>query len=119
MRLFNLSIFFQINMAPGIHIVKDLKEKLQNEFGVNVVEVILFGSRLTGKANEYSDYDVLIILSKKPSWDQKRKISEICYDIELQNDILIDSHILSESELHSLRGKQPIFQRAIRKGIHV
>lgn len=106
-------------MVPDIHIVKDLKEKLQNEFGVNILEVILFGSRLTEKANEYSDYDILIILNQKPTWNQKRKISEICYDIELQNDILIDSHILSESELHSLRGKQPIFQRAIRKGIHI
>lgn len=106
-------------MVLDIQIVKELKGKLQNEFGVNILEVILFGSRLSGETNEYSDYDILIILNQKPNWDQKRKISEICYDIELQNDILIDSHILSESELHSLRGKQPIFQSAIRKGIHV
>jgi predicted nucleotidyltransferase len=106
-------------MVSDIQIVKDLKEKLQNEFGVNVQDVILFGSRLSGKVAEFSDFDILVILKHKPDWSQKRKISEICYDIELENDILIDSHILSESELNTLRGKQPIFQRAIRKGIHV
>lgn len=106
-------------MVPYIHIVKDLKEKLQSEFGVNILDVILFGSRLSGRVVEFADFDILIILKHRPDWNQKRKISEICYDVELENDILIDSHILSESELNTLRGKQPIFQRAIRKGIHV
>ena len=106
-------------MGLDIEIVKDLKSKLRNEFGDIIQEVILFGSRLTGKVGEFSDYDVLIILKQKPDWTQKRKISEICYDIELKNDILIDLHILSESELQTLRGKQPIFQRAINKGIYV
>ena len=106
-------------MDLDIQIVIELKSKLRNQFGENIQEVILFGSRLNGKAREFSDYDVLIILKQKPDWAQKRKISEICYDIELQNDILIDSHILSEVELHTLRGKQPIFQSAIKKGIHV
>lgn len=106
-------------MVSDIQIVKDLKAKLLNEFGDNILEVILFGSRQTGNANRYSDYDILIILKLKPDWNQKRKISELCYEIELQNEVLIDSHILSETELQSLRGKQPIFQRAIRKGIHV
>jgi hypothetical protein len=58
-------------------------------------------------------------MKNKPDFQQKRKISEICYDVELQNDIIIDLHILSELELSSLRGKQPIFQKAIYKGIHV
>jgi predicted nucleotidyltransferase len=106
-------------MNLDIQIVLELKSKLRNQFGENIQEVILFGSRLKGKAGEFSDFDVLIILKHKPDWSQKRKISEICYDIELQNDILIDSHILSEVELHTLRGKQPIFQSAIQNGIHV
>jgi len=107
------------SMNLDIQIVLELKSKLRNQFGENIQEVILFGSRLKGKAGEFSDFDVLIILKHKPDWSQKRKISEICYDIELQNDILIDSHILSEVELHTLRGKQPIFQSAIQNGIHV
>lgn len=105
-------------MESDIQVIQDLKTKLQLEFGEKIKDVILFGSRSNGKIEEYSDYDILIILSQKPNWNQKRKISEICYDIELQYNILIDSHTLSETELNTLRGKQPIFQRAIRKGIY-
>ena len=106
-------------MELDIQLIKALKTKLQLEFGEKIKDVILFGSRSNGNAEEYSDYDVLIIMSQKPDWNQKRKISDLCYEIELQNEVLIDSHILSEPELQSLRGKQPIFQRAIRKGIYV
>ncbi len=106
-------------MTSDIQPVKQLKDQLQNELGDLILEVILFGSRSSGKANEFSDYDILIVISQKPTLLQKRKISEICYEIELQNEILIDSHLLTDMEIHSLRGKQPIFQKAIRKGIHV
>lgn len=106
-------------MTADIQILHELKRVLQMKFGEDIQEVILFGSRITGDATEFSDYDILIILKQKPDRNQKRKISEICYDIELQNEILIDTHIISEAELNTLRGKQPIFQRAIRKGIHV
>jgi len=105
-------------MESDIQVIQDLKTKLQLEFGEKIKDVILFGYRSNGKIEEYSDYDILIIFSQKPNWNQKRKISEICYDIELQYNILIDSHTLSETELNTLRGKQPIFQRAIRKGIY-
>ncbi|MDP3642996.1 MAG: nucleotidyltransferase domain-containing protein [Bacteroidota bacterium] len=106
-------------MVKDIQIIKKLKDELQDVLGDLVLEVILFGSRSTEIADEFSDFDVLIILKQEPDWNQKRKISEICYDIELQSDILIDSHILSVSEVGTLRGKQPIFQRAILEGIHV
>jgi len=109
----------QFTMVPDLQIVKELKDKLRDEYENDILEVILFGSRCSGMPSEYSDYDILIILNQIPDRNRKRRISEICYDIELQNNILIDSHILSEAELNSLRGKQPIFQNAIRKGIYV
>ena len=106
-------------MKSEIQILQELKRKLRERFGENIQDAILFGSRVSGNANEFSDYDILIIVKQKPDWQQKRIISGICYDIELENNILIDSHLISEQELNSLRGKQPIFQKAIRKGIHV
>ena len=106
-------------MELDIQLIKELKTKLRLEFGEKIKDVILFGSRAKGTAEEFSDYDVLIVMRQSPDWNQKRKISETCYEIELQYNILIDSHLLSEAELNTLRGKQPIFQRAIRKGIYV
>lgn len=42
--------------------MRELKERLQSNFQL-VSEVILFGSRATGKAYEFSDYDILVIVS--------------------------------------------------------
>ena len=54
----------------------------------------------------------------KPDWRYEREISKVCYSIDLKYNIITDIHILSESELDTLRGKQPIFLNAINKGIY-
>jgi predicted nucleotidyltransferase len=98
-----------------------IRAKLLTEFGNDIKEVILFGSRAKGDATINSDYDILIILNKKDySWKYKYQINEVIYDLELENDIIIDSHILSDYEVNnSLRGSQPIFINAIDNGIYL
>ena len=79
-----------------------IRTKLLNEFGDEIKDVVLFGSRAKGISTINSDYDILIILSKKDyNWKYKYKINEVIYDIELENDIIIDSHILSEYEVNN------------------
>ncbi len=80
--------------------------------------MILFGSQASGTAAEYSDYDVLIITREKPDWRIEREISDICYEIELEHDIFIDTLIISEPELGTIRGKQPIYLNALKNGIY-
>jgi predicted nucleotidyltransferase len=105
-------------MTDNITILKDLKTHLKKHFGNEIKDVILFGSRISDAAGIDSDYDFLIILQKKPDWRKKRIISDICYDIDLRYNIITDIHVLSESEINSLRGKQPIFQNAIKGGLY-
>ena len=99
-------------------ILRDLKEALSGRFGKNVVDIILFGSQLSDKKSE-SDYDILILLKERPTWQIEREISDICYEIELKYGIMTDTHILCEEELNSPRGKQPVFANAISNGLHV
>lgn len=40
-------------------------------------------------------------------------MSDICYEIDLKYNIISDNHLMSESELLTLRGKQPIFVNEI------
>jgi predicted nucleotidyltransferase len=106
-------------MSTKTQIIKDLKKHLQKHIGDNVLEVILFGSQVSESNIEDSDYDILILLRDKPDWKLKRQISDYCYDIDLKYGIITDTHILADSEINTLRGKQPIFQKAILNGIHV
>jgi predicted nucleotidyltransferase len=99
-------------------ILKDLNHLLKSKFSDDLKDVVLFGSQLNGKAHRNSDYDILIILKQKADWITEREISDLCYEIELKYNIITDTHILGESELSTLRGKQPIFVNAISNGLH-
>jgi predicted nucleotidyltransferase len=99
-------------------ILRDLNQKLKLRFADNVKDVILFGSRAYGKAKKDSDYDILIIMKQSADWKIEREISDICYEIDLKYNIVSDTHVLSEFDFESLRGKQPVFVNALAKGIH-
>lgn len=99
-------------------VLHDLSTLLKNRFADNLKDVVLFGSHASGKAHSDSDYDFLIILKNQADWKIEREISDLCYEIDLKYNIITDTHIIGESELYKLRGKQPIFVNAISNGIH-
>lgn len=67
--------------------------------GLRLKGIYLFGSRAINKHNESSDYDVAIILNEKVDWKLKDKVREVIYDIMLNYDVVIDSHIYTEKEI--------------------
>lgn len=99
-------------------VLNDLSDLLKARFADNLKEVVLFGSRADGTAHKDSDYDFLIILKEKADWKTEREISDLCYEIDLKYNIVTDTHILSEEEFATLRGKQPIFVNALSNGLH-
>jgi predicted nucleotidyltransferase len=105
-------------MVDKIIILQDLKKLLQKKYAKAIHQVILFGSQAKGTATENSDYDILILLNNEYSQQDENTILDLCYDIDLKYNILIDAHLLSVKELSGLRGKQPIFTNAINSGIY-
>lgn len=105
-------------MKNKIEIIQQLKNALKLKYGNRIKDVILFGSQASGTAVEHSDYDILIITRAKQDWHFEREISDVCYDLELEHDIFIDTLNISEAELNTIRGKQPIYQNALKIGIY-
>jgi predicted nucleotidyltransferase len=102
------------------NILKKLKARLQHQFGNDVKDVILFGSRAAGTARKDSDYDVLVVLHHDYDRKFKDNLTDIVYDIELTYDVLIDIFLISTNELQfSLRGMQPVFVEAVKNGVYV
>jgi len=99
-------------------ILSEVKVLLKSRLSDNLRDVVLFGSQASGRQRKDSDYDILIVLKNKVDWREEREISDLCYDIELKYNIITDTHIISEPELSTLRGKQPIFINALEKGIY-
>jgi predicted nucleotidyltransferase len=69
--------------------------------GFNIIGLYLFGSRANNTFNEDSDYDIAIILKEEVDWRVKDKVSGVVYDIMLEHDIIIDSHIFTKNEIES------------------
>lgn len=97
-------------------ILANLKQDLMTNFDLN--SLVLFGSQTTESSNENSDFDILIILNNHKSNQDENQIMDICYNIDLKYNIMIDSHVLTTSELSTLRGRQPIFVNALKNGIY-
>jgi predicted nucleotidyltransferase len=106
---------FKIMTNDKIQILTDLKHGLKILLHDNLKDVVLFGSQLTNMSDDDSNYDILVLVKDKTDWKLERKISDVCYEIDLKYGILTDTHILSETELNSPRGKQPIFVTALNQ----
>lgn len=104
-------------MKDRLALIRALKKHLVTKYGDEVEEVILFGSQAAGNAKSYSDYDVLIVLNQPYTVEDENQILDLCYEINLQYDILLDVHLISMDELSALRGKQPIYANALKNGI--
>lgn len=100
-------------------LLKEIKKQLQSVPGIVVKDVILFGSRAKGVANEFSDYDICIVLKNDYDWKLRNRIYDALYELDIKHNILLDIHIISVKEIAtSLRAKQPIFENIFNNGIY-
>jgi uncharacterized protein len=105
-------------MIDNYKILADLKKHLIQNYDGSINKIIFFGSHARGESTQDSDYDILIVLDNDYSAKDENIILDLCYDINLKYDILIDAHLMSQREIKSIRGKQPIFVNALKNGIH-
>jgi predicted nucleotidyltransferase len=105
-------------MNNNRQILTDLKNHLQNHYGKPIKNIILFGSQARGNSGEHSDYDVLIVLDQDYCGNDENQILDLCYDIDLKYNILLDVHLISVRELNTIRGKQPVYINALKYGIY-
>lgn len=101
------------------NILNELKALLIKRFPGEIKEVILFGSQVDGDAEEFSDYDILIILNHDYDWQYERKITDVCWEIDYKYNIFTDVKVISTNELQTIRGKQPYIQNALENGLLV
>lgn len=108
-----------IGMMKKKFFLKELKALLTAHFGEDIKDVILFGSRVTGKAYKDSDYDVLIILNSDYDMEYQDRITAVLYEMELEYDIFIDTKIISATELRrTIKGRHPLYVDALQEGIY-
>jgi predicted nucleotidyltransferase len=84
-------------MKQATEIALELKEKLKKYD--DFVGLYLYGSQVTGKAKEDSDIDIVAVFNK----DDENSFSDVlgdAFDVELENDIILDFHPMTIEELN-------------------
>ncbi|HPY88143.1 MAG TPA: nucleotidyltransferase domain-containing protein [Spirochaetota bacterium] len=99
-------------------LLKDLKQKLEKEIDISINKIILFGSRTNGNSEEFSDYDILIILNDEYNWITENKIYDSAYDIMLKEDLIFDIKIINQNEINTDRGRQPFIKNALQSKVY-
>jgi predicted nucleotidyltransferase len=113
-----LVFLVEVKMNETLQIIRELKNHLIKHYGNNVIEVILFGSQKNASSILDSDVDVLILLNKPYTKEDENKLLDLCYEIDLKHNVLLDVHLISTPELNTLRGKQPIYYNVLKYGVY-
>ena len=81
-------------------------------------DIILYGSRARGDNKDYSDWDFLILLDKKPDYEKIQSIRHAMYDIELETVEIINEIIKDRDEWNSsLYRATSFYQNIIKEAI--
>lgn len=88
-------------------LVKELTEKYSF-----IKSIMLYGSKARGDFLEESDIDLLFIADGNIPRSIRDEMSDIIYNHELANDIVVSAIFISESEF---KNKLSLFLRKIRK----
>jgi len=105
-------------MVDRLTLLHDLKNYLQQGYRDSIHDIILFGSQAKGTSDVNSDYDILIVLDNDYTSRDENLLYDLCYDIDLKYNIIIDAHLISTRELGTLKGKQPMISTALKTGIY-
>jgi uncharacterized protein len=75
--------------------IENIVRKILNENDINVIRIILFGSRARGDFDETSDWDVLVVIDRELAFPEKHslitKIQRELAQNKIPNDIIIKS----------------------------
>jgi len=100
-------------------ILQTAKQRLTEQFGEKIKDVILFGSRAWGKPTRWSDWDFVVVLRGDYDWQTVRAIRYLMADIDMDYDVFTQTLVVSEGELqHSHERYEPVFVKAISQGIY-
>jgi hypothetical protein len=85
--------------------------------GIDLYELLLYGSRARGEGNEDSDIDVALVVTPQGR-ERRREIHDLAYDISQQHGVLLAPMLIERERLAELRRQERLFARELdRDGI--
>jgi predicted nucleotidyltransferase len=105
--------FVSMNRRELINRVKETVRSVDPK-----ARVILFGSRARGDSNNVSDWDFLILVSKRADEKLKRQIRDKLIDTELEAEQVISTLIYSQDRWPDYK-VTPLYKNVFKEGLEV
>ena len=101
-------------------IIIQFKERIPEKIHRELVRIIIFGSRASGKIKRYSDLDVAVLVKQKTSRLEKC-LEDIAYDLMREHDFnpIISLKVFSQENFDRRYQEGFSFYRHVREGIVV
>ena len=98
-------------------IVKKVADYLKAELGGQIIDIILFGSRARGDFQNESDYDILVLVTKKTK-ALIEQIDDIVWEIAWEHNAVITAFIYEKSRFEN-DIFEPLFMNIQKEGVLV
>lgn len=91
---------------------QDFVGVLQEQFGEELLFVVLFGSKARGDDDEESDMDLLVVL-KRVSLEIRRQVRDLATEIWLENGVFLSTRVWDELYWQKIASLSTILYRNI------
>jgi predicted nucleotidyltransferase len=72
--------------AADLTLVREFRRRAEQTLPGRIVRVMLYGSRARGDARPDSDWDVAVFVAGEPTLEDRRKLSDIGFDLMMEYD---------------------------------
>lgn len=92
---------------------------VRNIYGSHLRNIILYGSNARGDFNEYSDIDIMILvdLNDKDIKKYRHQLSDMTFDINIDNDIDIKPMAVNDQHFNKWVGTYPFYTNVRKEGV--
>ena len=94
-------------------IIEELNAKLSRKYN-DFLGVTFFGSRNRDDFYPDSDFDIVVLFSKKPGWQKENDVIDMIYEVELEHDIIIDAKVYHDEDIK--KQNTPFRVNVLREG---
>lgn len=101
------------------NVINEFIQGVNDILGDRVKKIILYGSYARGDYSNNSDIDIMILtdLSDDEMYDFLVKISDMAYDIELENDVMFSPLLKNIDKFNYWLGALPFYMNVQKEGV--
>lgn len=101
--------------ARSEKVSREFAQLLRQRLGERIVQVILFGSRARGEAEEDSDFDFLVVVDRF-SETLENQVLDLAYEMLDQHGVVVTAIVVQADHFQNLRW-EPLYMNVRKEGI--